>query len=90
MTKKSKGRGSLFLNAMTIGGGTYLGIAIVDVITSLIGLVIGYFIVKHARGLKKKDPKSDFANILEIIGFFIMFGPIAAFIAFNNMSELEL
>ena len=84
MTGKKSGRMNAFWNAVTFGSGTILGISAVTFVQSLIGLVIGYFIVMHARNMKKEDPESTNAKLLELIGMLIMFGPIAAFITFTH------
>ena len=83
MTRKSN-RVDLFLNSMTIGSGAYLGISIISFLQSLFGLIIGYFIVMRARKMKKDNPKSQTAKLLEVIGILIMFGPFAAYMTFSE------
>jgi hypothetical protein len=83
MTKK--GRKDMFLDFAAMGGGTIFGIAMVELLTGLIGLVIGYFIVQYARSMKETNPESSLAGLLELVGIFIMFGPFATFLFFTNM-----
>ena len=67
---------STFKEFFFIGAGTSAGIGIVRLAQSIIGIIVGYFLIKEGKKMKQKDKKSDVGNILILLGYFFMIGSI--------------
>ena len=72
----TKGTNGTIKEAFKTGVGLYLGIGILELLRSIVGIVLGYFLIIEGQRRKKKDKESHLSNIFILMGYFFMMGSV--------------